>query len=189
VYKATWQYLKDETVPRTKDILCGWDLRIAFIVGLLCFFWGQKLPFASIKSSDFIVSVLAYAAIAVGFSLAGMTLALTLPSKFAEKLTRTKRDGKPNAYSNLLFVFSWTALAHWMIIVISLGLMVCGGFSFLLLSPGASLRHRVGVSLLAIFILYGLFQFLICVITLSQLGNAYIKQIEKDLQENQSHAS
>jgi hypothetical protein len=69
-----------------------------------------------------------------------------------------------------------------MIIVISLGLMVCGGFSFLLLSQGASIRHRVGVSLLVISILYGLFQFLTCVITLSQLGNAYIKQIEKDLQ-------
>jgi hypothetical protein len=57
---------------------------------------------------DVTTGLIAYAAIALGFCVAGLTISLTLPDRdFASQLAFCKEKGEPtNAYSDLLFVFS-----------------------------------------------------------------------------------
>jgi hypothetical protein len=63
--------------------------------------------------------LIAYASIALGFCVAGLTISLTLPDRdFASHLATLKCPGQStNSYSDLLFVFSWTAIAHWGVIL------------------------------------------------------------------------
>jgi hypothetical protein len=187
--KASRQYLKDECAPRWKEILKGEELWISFFIGVCCFLWGQSLPISHAKGSDFITLILAYAAIVLGFCLAGMTLALTLPSQEFAKYLAKKATGPKNTYSDLLFVFSWTAVSHWMVIVIATTFVFFKGLAFELLPTGASFYHRFSISVMTVMIIYGLLQFLICVISLSQVGNIYINQTrsaQKDGKEGHS---
>jgi hypothetical protein len=179
-------YLRSEVGPRKKEIARGSQVWLALVaasaVALFACNWG-----ISATTIGAVVTVaLAYAAVAFGFCLAGLTVALTLPNeRFVKDLATRKpsqqqveRKGRvANAYSDLLFVFSWTAVAHWAIIVFGLNLLVGCGYSTELIGDSYDLGERIRLGLLTFFILYALFQFLITVITLSQVGNRYIDHL------------
>jgi hypothetical protein len=68
------------------------------------------------KARFFNELLIAYASIALGFCIAGLTISLTFPdAKFTARMSEL--SGKTSPYSDLLFVFSWTAIAHWCAVV------------------------------------------------------------------------
>jgi hypothetical protein len=131
--------------------------------------------------NEFVTASAAYDAIALGFCVAGMTIALTLPNPdLMRRMARKEIKGVyGNALSGLLFVFSWTALMHWIAIVLLLAALMFGGSDKSLLGTDASALRRWLVGGLVSFNLYCLLQFLITVVTLSQVGNAYIDDLRK----------
>lgn len=179
--KASHSYITREVFPRWKTILIASDFWIAVIIGISVGLWGDCISLGSSKIASGAVAILTYAAIALGFCLAGLTLTLTLPnSDFVKKLaTTTPPKSKTNSYSNLLFVFSWTAILHWILVVISVLALVFFDSDAQLLLNSATAVRRIIVGLTFFYISYGLFHFLITLITLSQVGSVYIKIIEK----------
>lgn len=120
MFQALAQYIKDEATPRWRTIVLTWESVIALSVFIFFLKFGNRLFNAHPKVSDVSTGVIAYASIALGFCIAGLTISLTFPEpKFTLKLATPPHKGqKTNPYSDLLFVFSWTAIAHWLAVLV-----------------------------------------------------------------------
>lgn len=172
-------YARGEAWPRRRRILLGSDALLALALGAGAYYFGGTSITVLIKAGALSSVLLTYASIALGFTLAGFTLCLTLPDKdFAKKLVGQKaRDGS-DAYSDLLFAFSWAALAHWLLIVTSVVFLLTIDSDAAVLSIGAPRARRAGVAALVALSAYGFLNFLIVLITLSQAGAVYIRHVK-----------
>src|SRR3954454_20199243 len=138
MFKAIRSYLDEEVRPRSRQILRSSQFWIATLIAVSFAFFGADFAIATATVGQFVTVVLAYAAVAFGFCLAGLTVALTLPdASFVHHLATKKpsieqvekRGYVPNAYSDPLFVFSWTAIAHWLVIAAGLVLLTWLGYA------------------------------------------------------------
>jgi phosphoglycerol transferase MdoB-like AlkP superfamily enzyme len=179
---ATRQYLRDEIGPRAGNIIGGSELWLSLLIGIACAVWGDQILLGKTKIGDMVSGLLTYASIAFGFCLAGLTLALTLPDRsFAKRLATSKvSNRKQDAYSDLLFVFSWTAICHWVAIVAFIVALVVAGPQSDILPSTAPISRRVFVAVIAFITAYGVLRFLITLITLSQVGRLYIMSLSND---------
>jgi len=186
VLKPLSQYIRDEAVPRWKGIIISWEAVISVLVALAFFRFGNRLFSTFPKISDITTGLIAYASIALGFCVAGLTISLTFPEpKFTSHLAAPLHHGdKKNHYSDLLFVFSWTALAHWIAVMALFSVVLFTDGSTPLLPDGHS-TWRIGiVAVLGGLCAYCLCQFLITVITLSQVGNLYVQFLSKKIKQD-----
>jgi len=177
--KPLFQYFKDDGIPRLRQIVISPESLIAVLVAGTFLRWGDEFFSRSPKIGDLTTGLIAYASIALGFCIAGLTISLTLPDRdFATKLACLKNEGEStNAYSDLLFVFSWTAIAHWLALIVLFALILFAESTSPLLPAGHSRLNGWIVSLIAGICAYCLCQFLITLITLSQVGNIYIRHL------------
>jgi hypothetical protein len=175
--RALSQYITSEGRPRWRNIVLTPESFVAAAVVLAFLKFGDQLFNTFPKIGDLTTGLIAYASIALGFCVAGLTISLTLPDRdFASKLATLRRPGdKTDAYSDLLFVFSWTAIAHWVAVLALFGVILFSESSSCLLPAGHSAIRRWIVAILAGLCTYCLFQFLITLITLSQVGSVYIE--------------
>jgi hypothetical protein len=175
-------YFLDEALPRWKSIFCGSELWIALGCGIVIGGWGNSIFIADLRVGDVASALLTYAAIALGFCLSGLIVALTLPDRdFARELATNKTSATvPNSYSNLMFVFSWTAIAHWFVVFVALLALLMLGSDALLYPAHSHWTRHLGIGLVGFIASYALFQFLLAVITLSMVGRLYINSLVKD---------
>lgn len=174
--RALRQYVAEETAPRWKAIILSWETLISVAV-LVCFItYGDRLFRTYPKISDVTTGLIAYASIALGFCVAGLTIALTLPEpRFTLRLAAPTTGRRTSAYSDLLFVFSWTAITHWFAVLMLFGVVLFSDGGAVLLPAGHSTARKWIVALMAFLCIYCLCQFLITLITLSQVGNLYVR--------------
>lgn len=185
---ALLAYAGREVVPRLLPIIRSSELLVAALAGVLFAIFGDQLPIAKTTAGNVVLAVLAYAAIAFGFSVAGLTLVLTGPDPDLASVLAWSDPSTPglaeepprrSSYSNLLFIFSWTAVAHWLVVVASIALLVGLGSETQLLAEGSSLTHTVAVGLVAGLTVYAVEMFLVTVITLSAVGDTQIRRLQK----------
>jgi hypothetical protein len=177
--KPVYQYIRDEGLPRGWKILISPETCIALAVVMACLRWGGEWFSKSPKVGDLATGLIAYAAIALGFCVAGLTISLTLPDRdFASQLALLQDDGEStNAYSDLLFVFSWTAISHWVALVVLFVVILFVESGSPLFPQDGSMVRRYVVSIAAGICAYCLCQFLITLITLSQVGRVYVEHL------------
>lgn len=177
--KPLYQYVRDEGVPRWRSIIVSPETGFSILVCALFFRWGWQWFASSPKVGDVTTGLIAYAAIALGFCVAGLTISLTLPDHdFASQLASRQDEGEPtNAYSDLLFVFSWTAIVHWFALVSLFCVLLFVESSSSLIPAGSSIARIGAISLVSSICVYCLCQFLITLITLSQVGRIYIQHL------------
>lgn len=187
MFTTLWRYFYKEAWPRRSEILRGGEFWVALGLGVLTGVLAPKLA-SDTKLGDALTVVLAYAAIAFGFSVAGLTVALTLPdTAFVHHLATAEPKGeklrelrrKPNAYGDLLFVYSWTAMLHWLVIALSFGLLLSFGFDHRLGGKGIGTLTREMDGLLVFLLAYAAIQFLITLVTLSQVGRRYVDSLKR----------
>jgi hypothetical protein len=178
-------YLCDQVWPRRYSFFHA-EFWLAFVGALALALFASSWGLANTKVGEALTAVLAYAAVAFGFCLAGLTVALTLPSESFSRTLASKtppdhmieKSGRiPNAYSDLLFVFSWTAVAHWGVIFFGFVELVACGYGGALVSDPFTIGSRLRLAVLGFLVLYAVFQFLITLITLSQVGNTYVDHL------------
>lgn len=177
--KALGHYVTDEAVPRVREIILSTDFVVAVALGCFAAFFGDSVNLADAKIGDIVGALLTYAAIAFGFCLSGLTVALTLPNDdFVKFLAKSKpKTKKFDAYSDLMFVFSWTALVHWIDVVALIVVLIVAGSDHKILPIDSSPIRRTVVGLLTFVITYGIFQFMLTLITLAQVGRIYVKRL------------
>jgi uncharacterized membrane protein len=171
-------YLQKEAWPRRSRILLAGELWGALLVACAVPVLVQSL---TLKVGVLAPVLLTYSSIALGFSLAGFTVCLTLPDKaFAKKLVGTKGADGHDAYSDLLFSFSWTALVHWCLIVVSLLLLFGLDSNTAILRSGDFVGPRLLVGAVFFTAVYAFLNFLVVLVTLSQAGAVYIRHVMHD---------
>ncbi|HUK29506.1 MAG TPA: hypothetical protein VLV89_00225 [Candidatus Acidoferrum sp.] len=176
--RALKQYIWQEASPRWRKIILTWESAISLAVVILFVWFGDRWFVLHPKTSDITTGLIAYAAIALGFCVAGLTISLTFPqAEFTSELAKPSTEAC--SYSDLLFVFSWTAIAHWCAIMILFVAILLTDGSQSLLPVGHSGLRLWGVALIAGFGVYCLCQFLITLITLSQVGDVYIRFLRR----------
>lgn len=164
-------YCRDEVWPRFGRIVLSANALIALLAGVALGMVPTDRAVAQLALAEVGSTGLTYSTIAFGFSLAGLTIALTLPSrKFVQALADRK-----NAFSDLLFVFSWTAIVHWLLVVWSVVLFAAYGTKTELLPEGPTIGRRVMVGAFGFLLVYCVCQFVTALLTLSQLGALYIR--------------
>jgi hypothetical protein len=175
--KDLWRYLRTQAWPRRRAILRQGQVAAAVIAGLIVAVVGDRLGLDDIKVDTLVTAVFAYAALALGACLTGLTVALTLPDRsFALYLAAAKRKDKPeaNAYHDLVFVFSWTAIAHWTVISLALVTFVGLGDEDVPTFAGDCSVGGALIVLLVAALVYAMVQFLVTIITLAQVAEVYI---------------
>lgn len=174
-----WQYLREEVWSRARPLVFASEVLIAILVAAALASKGDAVFHDEPKVADLAPILLSYAAIALGFCVAGLTVSLTLPDRsFAEHLVDSKPTRRRHdSYSDLLFVFSWTAICHWFAIVGLVAAILVVRKSQALMPYGASELYRWLTAVLAFTCVYSFFQFLITLITLSQVGTVYIQHL------------
>jgi hypothetical protein len=197
VIHSLWSYLKGEAWLRRRELITDSQLYTAIAVAVLAAWLGDGGNLGKVDLGDLALAVLTYAAIAFGFCLAALTLAITLPDNRFTTLLATRelprqvrpgalgsrgrrrermhaREKPPDAYSDLLFVFSWTAFAHWLAIAWGIGLLVaCGGAGDFIPSD-APIDQRITAGILIFLLTYAALQFLVSLITVASLGGVYV---------------
>jgi hypothetical protein len=179
VTRALLQYFNEEAGPRFFDIIFKSDFIIAALAGAGFALWGENIGLADAKIGDVTTALLTYAAIAFGFCLSGLTLALVLPDReFAVQLASSKVSSKSlNSYSNLMFIFSWTAFIHWLVVISAIVAFAFCGSDEQILPPCPTVLRRGIVGLLIFLSIYAILRFLVTLITLSQVGHLYIVRL------------
>lgn len=175
-------YCSHEVWPRAGRVLLTFESILAAVAGVAAGLRGDHMAMGRIDASTAATVLMTYATMAFGFSLAGLTIALTLPDKeFATTLANDRPRGETDAdsYSDLLFVFSWTAAAHWLLVVSSILLLVMFDPKNAVLPSDAGTARRLFVGVTGGLVIYGVCQFLITLITLSQVGRLYISALRK----------
>jgi hypothetical protein len=178
---ALCQYAGEEIVPRWRRIIFQPQVIGALGLGVLTWRYGASWPVAGVKVGEATTMLLTYAAIAFGFCIAGMALVLTLPSETFVALLMKHKLGRnsQSSYSDLLFVFSWTAIIHWTTVVLSIVAVCIGKSDRAMLNAWDGTGWRVLIALLASISSYALVQFLLTVITLSEVGRLYIRELSR----------
>jgi hypothetical protein len=176
---AIFQYLWEEARPRFLIIIRSSDFILSVLLAVAMGVWGQKLGLADAKIVDVTTALLTYSAIAFGFCLSGLTLALVLPDvDFARQLAGSHvRADLPSAYSNLMFIFSWAALIHWLDIVATIAIFAYSGSDQKVLPLHASYLHQTAIGFLTFLSVYAICRFLVALMTLSQVGRLYIARL------------
>jgi hypothetical protein len=181
VIKAVGWYTWNQVLPRLLSMF-HWSsgLWVAIVTGAIFGYCGASFIPPTTTVGSVAMALLTYAAIALGFSLAGLTLVLTLPSvEFVNWLCGTMPAKKKfDSYSDLLFVFSWTAIIHWVIVFGSIGLVLLVNPNQVAFEAG---KHRLWSGVVSGIGVYGLVQFLVTLITLAQLGFTYSLHLRAQL--------
>lgn len=181
-----WHFYKTGFRSRIKNIVFRQEVSIAIVIAVLLSKFGPVLFPDSAKILDIAIGFLGYAAIALGFCVGGMTIALTFPDReFMVKLATFKvKQREDDALSSLLFIFSWTAVVHWVALVVILAAVLLKGHKEGDVLASASLRGRIEIGIIVALCCYALMQFVITVLTLWQVGCVYIDKLKKSVPES-----
>lgn len=175
--KDVGSYSRKIVRPQVKSIFSSSEFWIALFIGVAAALVGGKVVPTTTTTSNVAMAFLTYASIALGFALAGLTLTLTLPNEeFVKLLTTTSsKPGRPDSYTNLLFIFSWTAIIHWILVIVTVILV-------LFVKPDQPAfeidHHQIQTGIVAAFSAYCLFQFLLTLITLAHVGSVYTNHMQ-----------
>jgi hypothetical protein len=185
---------------RRRELVADSHLWLAVAAGVAAALFGADAAIGEAMLKDVVPAVLAYAAIGFGFALAGLTISITIPDAGFARLLATakppdpkkkglsratrrrrrralKREEPPNAYLDLMFVFSWTALVHWLTLAWGAGMVAACGLDREFFGDSACWPLRAASGVLAALVVYAVLQFLGAVLTLAGLGSVYVSRL------------
>jgi len=175
------RYVSDEIRPRLGRILFHKSFLSSLVIGIVYFFGGEHVSGTTIKVKDIAGTFLAYGAIALGFCVAGFALVVAFPNEgFAKLLANHNKRKALNSYSNLLFVFSWTGMLHWLLILFSIAVLSVFPETITDLKFGTLNLKTILCSFTVSLVVYCLLQFLLLILTLHQVGAVYIKHLHEN---------
>lgn len=173
-------YWRREVRPRRRRILWGSHFLIAAVLGIVFSLFGPSLHTGRITYGDVAGALLAYGAISFGFAVAALSLVLAIPhDRFSKWLAASHESPRSarSSYDDLIFVFSWTAALHWMLVVTILMTVFAHGSSRQVFPALDDVGDRLSSGGLLFITVYGVCQFLIALITLAQFGKLYVSYL------------
>jgi hypothetical protein len=181
ILTVLWSFYKEAVKDRLGEIVFSQETALALLLGVVASLYGSSYSPNSARIVDVAIGYLTYAAIALGFCVGGVTIALTLPDRdFVEMLAQlTIPEKRGDALSGLFLVFCWTAIVHWLSVSVILLVLTTAGHVDGSIFGVTGFRNRSVLGLSVFICSYALMQFLITVLTLWQVGGAYIKKVKQ----------
>lgn len=170
--RALSSFLRRQVKPRLAKIIFSGQM--ALTVGVVGATWaftsGQTVVLRNVVQLG-----TAYTAIAIGFALAGSLSALALPDRaFVDELMNLEVEGQVgDAFANLVFVFTWTGFVHWLLLTELLLVWWLVGSGTVRIAEDSGLGQRAIFALCLAVAVYAVLQFLVAILTVSQIGAAY----------------
>ncbi|MGC3954340.1 MAG: hypothetical protein QM804_08850 [Propionicimonas sp.] len=169
--------VRGQVAPRLGQLAKSWPPYLALACGLALAAALPWLPSANAPISEVVGFGFTFASISVGACFSSIVLALGLPG--AERLrTWSRRNGitpDKSALSDLVFVLVWAALSQVALIVVCVLALAVGG-PYPLAPSGMTPTHFVGLVLGLMVFFYAVFELVIVVQTLSQVGVVIIAE-------------
>lgn len=178
--KASWWFLRCVVWPNGSAILISADLWIATAIGASLYRWASLMNLGTTTVASWAGALLTYSAVALGFCLTGLVLAVTMPNQeFARALARTElKPGGMDTYTKLVHVFTWAAACHWLLLVYSVVWFAVIGGDTRVQSLLSSTRSLLSVCLLVAVSVYCFFRFFIVLVTVAQSSTTYINSLQ-----------
>lgn len=171
--RALNSFLRRQVRPRLRIILLSGQVGVTIVVvGLVWVFTASE----RIVLNDVVPVGTAYTAIAIGFALAGSLSALAIPDReFVDEMMDLSVESQVgDAFSNLVFVFTWTGFVHWLLLAELLLVWGFVGTGSVKIAVDASFLQRATFAGGLAIAVYAVLQFLVAILTVSQIGSAYI---------------
>ena len=182
-------YYLGQVVPRLRKILWHWTFVLTIMASICLYFCARWTSFGDVSIASLRSNLTAYAALSFGASIGSCVLVLTLPNRdFIRAVSLHKLEGScHSSYSDLLFVFTFSAMAQLATIGAVVAMYGLGGTEQVL-ADHASLSHHVLLILAVVVVVFSVLRLVLVVTTLSQLGvvienaaNRYdIKDVDAD---------
>jgi hypothetical protein len=176
---AIWFYFR-QVLARSYKIFVAADFFIALGVGGIVGLFGRRWMSGVPKIGDVATILVAYTATVLGFLIAALAIAITHPSdSLVNTLAQTSLPGRKwsNAYSDLIFVFSWSAFVHWLqtVFIVTMVFTIRSEEPLIPIDPSCG-RIMLAAALTA-SVTYCLLRFLVSLITIVQVGEVYIASL------------
>lgn len=170
----------EEGAPRWKEIVFSSTPWLASAVGFVV---SKHLINSadSISAHNFANASLTYSSIAFGFCVTAVTMCLAISDGvFVRKLVARKRKEscKHGAFSDLIFIFTWTAFMHIVLVATSLIALFRYKSTDPLFHPACRWWETGAAGAFVALQVYALMQFLTTVLTLSSVAKVYINHVE-----------
>ena len=165
------KYYWGQVVPRLRKILGHWTFVLTIMASICLYLCAHWTSFGDVSIASLRSNLTAYAALSFGASIGGCVLILTLPNRdFIRTISLHKLEGScHSSYSDLLFVFTFSAMAQLATIGVVVAMYGLGG-SEQVLADHTSLSHHVLLILAAVVVVFSVLRLVLVVTTLSQLG-------------------
>lgn len=165
------RFYRGQVTPRRKKIVGHWTTKLTAATTALIYGGARWTSFGDVPIDSLRATITAYAALSFGASISGCILILTLPSReFIRTVGLHKLEGRRlSSYSDLLFVFTFSAVTQLWTIGAVIGMYGLGGTE-MVLPAGARLTHHALLVLATTVVIFSVFRLLVVVTTLSQLG-------------------
>ncbi len=189
--RALARFITKEAWPRKSRVLGESILWLSVLAGLVS---GQALLRVDfhLLAHTFFGASLTYSSIALGFCVTGVTMTLAFADQsFVRRLvsSRVTKDSAHCMYSDLLFVFTWTAFVHLLLIASSIICLFAYKPTAILFEPTAYWAVTGMSGFVVGLQAYALLQFLSTVLTLSTVGCKYIEHLERAIKEDAAKAA
>lgn len=165
-----WQY---QVWNRRKKLISRRLSILGVLAGLAVAFGLPRIASQGISSSNVASAIMTFASIAFGACLTGAVLALTLPSdKLRKELSEhhTPKDSKFSDFSDLVFVFTWSAISQLPLILGGIFLLFVGGNFFTGHSHPREIWFRSCLGLITFFGVNALAQLIAVVKAISSMA-------------------
>ena len=163
-------FLSGQVRPRWRQISSRPRVAVVVLLGVAIGCAAPHMPLGRVRVTDLATAGLAFSALSFGACITGAVLALTLPAQEnSDWITYTEEGHRHSYYSDLIFVFTWSAAAQIGVVVVSAVALIAGGDNNAA-PPGSWTSNRVLVGLAATIFFYALAQLWTVIETISQLG-------------------
>ncbi|MDP1720232.1 MAG: hypothetical protein Q8L08_04440 [Candidatus Nanopelagicaceae bacterium] len=172
------RYWRGQVLPRWRELVLDWYLILGFDAGLVAVLLSVNPSKENLKLSELVTAELAFAAISFGACITGSVLVITLAPTDQVKVWSSKgrtKDSYFSHYSNLIFTFTWAAIAQLAVICASIVLLTLGPDAQVLL-PDPSVVHLAILALDFGIVTYAFLQLFTVISTISQIGVVFINQ-------------
>lgn len=169
--RADLRFLRGQVLPRRRQLLRSWAPYAALVSALGITFALPVLPAATMRIMDAAGYGLTFASISMGACFSAIVLSIGLPGTSRLRLWSLRNGVTPgkSALSELIFVLVWAALWQVLLIVTCVVSVAFGG-GYPLGAPAAAYSHVFGLVVGFFVFFYCVFELLIVIQTLTQVG-------------------
>ncbi len=177
------RYWQGQVWPRRRQIFLHRHILISVVVTVVVVLLCASQPVGRLQISSVAGAALGYAALSFGACVTGAVLALTLPSE--ERVRRLATSGRKDSdfshYSDLVFNFTWSAMAQLILVLAVAFAYLLGGDT--LVWPTNPLNSHIALLCIAVFTgAYSVIRLFSVLYTMSQVAAVIIADIARPAQ-------